>query len=240
MAFTIGTSINPLTDYVPATQALIWDSPTAKLIKPDDLTTQVVPGDGRTSFVASNQNIVSSNMPNQTGPVLQSTDGAVFTTTGVTLADATNGIVTISPAPTKSLRLIYYFQFFQIADVSNAVYNGLRQIGIDPTDANAYGNVPQQLFQAPCYLAAAELIRENAQLFVKFYNVTLGGKGFQKGDKFKNVMAQADAYEKRAVSIRKEYYTIQDRGLRPAATTRGAGVAPTAPSYPCDFRQPRR
>lgn len=240
MPFTIGQSNNPLTDYVPATQALVWDSPTSKLIKPDDLTTQVVPGDARTSFMASNQNIVTANMPNQSGPVLQSTDGAAFVASGITLPDAVNGIISLSVAPAKSLRIIYYFQFFQIADVSNAIYNGLRQIGIDPTQPNSYGSVPQQLFQVPCYLAAAELIRENSQLFVKFYNITIGGKGFQKGDKFKNIQAQADRYEKRAKEIRQEYYTTQDRGLRPAATTRGAGVAPTAPLYPGDRLQPRR
>ena len=233
MAFTIDG------DYVPATQALIWDAPTSKIIKPDDLSGQLVKGDNRLSFMASNQNLVVSNMPGQTSPVLQSTDGAAFVGTGITLTDAVNGVLTMAVAPTRSLRVIYYFQFFKISDIENAVFNGLRQIGVDPTDPSQYGVVPQSLFQAPCYLAAAELLKENTQLFVKFYNITIGGKGFQKGDKFKNIQAQAAAYEKRADKIREDYYTIQDRGLRPAAATPGNGNR-MGPRYAGDQFQPRR
>ena len=232
MAFAIA-------DYIAAVRSLVWDASNSKIIKPDDLTQQVAPGDGRKSFMASNQNIVSANMQGQSYPILQSTDGAAFVGTGITLTDAFNGVVTLTTAPTKSLRLIYYFQFFQDADVQNFVFNGLRQIGIDPTLAASYGNVPQQLFQAPCYLAAAEALKANAQLYVKFYNITIGGKGIQKGDKFKNIQSQAAAYEKTAREIREDYYSIQNRGLRPAATTRGAGGV-TAPCYPGDAFQPRR
>jgi phage terminase large subunit-like protein len=228
-----------IADYIASVRSLIWDAATSKIVKPDDLTQQVVPGDSRVSFTASNQNIVNANMQGQSYKVLQSTDGAAFVGTGITLTDAFNGIVTLTTPPTKSLRIIYYFQFFQDADVQAFVYNGLRQIGIDPTSATAIGEVPQQLFQAPCYLAAAEALKANAQLYVKFYSITTGGKGFQKGDKFKNVQAQAMAYEKTAREIRADYYTIQNRGLRPAATTRGAGGR-TAPPYAGDSFQPRR
>ena len=48
-----------ITDYINATQALIWDEPTSKIVKPDDLTQQVALGQGRTSFMLNNQNIVN-------------------------------------------------------------------------------------------------------------------------------------------------------------------------------------
>ena len=228
-----------ISDYVASVRSLIWDNATSKIIKPDDLTQQVAQGDGRNSFMFSNQNIVTANMPGQNSPMLFSSDGAAFTGTGLTLTDAFNGFFTLTASPAKSLRVIYYFQFFQDSDIQTFVFNGLRQIGIDPTSASAYGNVPQQLFQAPCYLAAAEALKANAQLYVKFYNITIGGKGIQKGDKFKNIQAQAAAYEKTARDIRADYYTIQDRGKRPAASTRGAGTR-TAPCYPGDAFQPHR
>lgn len=229
-------------DFINATQALIWDEPTSKIVKPDDLTQQVAKGAsaGRTSFMLSNQNIVSANMPNQSGPILQSTDGGPFVAIGITLTDAINGVITMAVAPLKSLRVIYYFQFLNATDINNVVFNGLRQIGVDPTQSSQYSVVPQQLFQAPCYLAAAEALRNNSASFVKFYNISIAGKSISKGDKFNNIMKLADSFEEKAGMIRQDYYTIQDRGLRPAATTRGAGVARTAPPYAGDFDQPRR
>ena len=225
-----------ITDYINNVQALIWDEPTSKIVKPDDLTQQIAQGTsaGRTSFMLNNQNIVVG------GLLLQSTDGGVFTSSGITLTDSINGLITMTVAPVKSLRVIYYFQFLNANDIQNVVFNGLRQIGVDPTDQSEYSVVPQQLFQAPCYLAAAEALRANAQAYIKFYNVSAAGKSIQKGDKFKNVQATAEMYEEKAAMIRRDYYTIQDRGLRPAATTKGAGVASTAPFYRGDANQPRR
>lgn len=209
MAFTVS-------DYIKQIQALVQDEPLSKLVKVDDLTAQV---DGtRSQFMLSNRNIVPASY---TGALFQaSVDGAAFA--NATLTDSGNGIATVSSAPQKSVRFIYYYQIYAATDPANPppellnfMNNGLRQIGVDPTNATALADVPQTLFPAPCYLAAAEFLRQNAQLVAKFYNFTAAGKNIQKGDVYKNIRQQADDYQKTALKIRQDFYTEQDRYLKP-------------------------
>jgi len=219
-------------DYIDNIRPLIYDSPLQKLVKPDACTSQLVPGNPRTKtqFLLSNRNIVDPN--SVAGAVFQaSVDNATFAT--ATLNDAVNGIGSAPSAPQNSILFMYYFQFFTDAQVLVMRNNGLRQIGVDPTNATAVSTVPQTLFQVPCYYAAAEALRINSQAYVKFYDLTIGGKGLSKKQMFDNVKAQADTYEKKALELSDYYYRKQDRQKQPI-------YANTVTAYPGNAMQPRR
>jgi len=219
-------------DYIDNIRPLIYDSPLQKLVKPDACTSQLVPGNPRTKtqFLLSNKNIVDPN--SVSGAIFQaSVDNASFAT--ATLDDAVNGLGTAPSAPQNSILFMYYFQFFTDAQVLKMRDNGLRQIGVDPSSATAVANVPPTLFDVPCYYAASEALRINAQAYVKFYDLTIGGKGLSKNQMFTNIAEQADTYERKAIQLSDYYYKKQDRQKQPL-------YANTAVAYPGAVDQPRR
>ena len=204
-------------DYIDQIRALTFDAPTTKLVKPDNVSNQLSPSvtpRTQTQFLLSNKNIVNpSSVP--AAVFMEQIDGGVWANS--TLTDATTGIATASSAPQKSIQFMYYFQFFTDTQITAMRDNGLRQIGVDPSDATAVADVAQTLFQVPCYYAAAEFLRENSVQYVKFYDMTIGGKGISKNQMFTNIKQLADTYEKKARDLSTLYYTRQDRNLRPVS-----------------------
>lgn len=219
----------PFTDqqYIDQLRALVNDEALSKLVKSDNVSHLVQ--SGKTDFPLGNRNIVDP--ASVTGAVFQAqADGGAIV--NATLLDAVTGVGRVSPAPAKSCAFIYYFQFFTDAQITGYRNNGLRQVGVDPTNASAVASVVQGLFTAACYLGAAEALRINAQAYVKYYNTSTGGKGFDKGQVFKNIKEQADSYETKAQEIRESFYTQQGRSLRPAigisgSVYRGGARGPT-------------
>lgn len=203
-------------DYIDQIRALTFDGSLKKLVKPDSVTDQLAPDGTRTNtqFLLSNKNIVNpSSVP--TAIFMESIDGGAWANS--TITNATIGLATASSAPTKSISFMYYFQFFTDAEILVMRNNGLRQIGVDPTSATAVSTVAQTLFQVPCYYAAAEFLRENAVYYVKFYDLTIGGKGLSKNQMLQNIKTMADDFEKKAKDLSDMYYTRQDRSKQPFA-----------------------
>lgn len=204
-------------DYIDEIRNLVNDGPLSKLVKNDDRSSIRRPG--QKSFPLSNQNIV--NPSTVTEAIFQAmVDGSA--PADATLDDATIGVGSVATAPTRSIVFIYYFQFFTDDQITRFRNNGLRQVGVDPTNPASIANAGQSLYMAACYLAAAETLRVNAQVYVKYYEVSAGGKSFQKGTIFKNISQQAKDYEAKALEIRKSIYTRQDRNLIPSFGVAGS------------------
>jgi len=203
-------------DYIDSIRALSFDGPLKKLVKPDDTTNQLSPDGTRTKtqFLLSNKNIVDPSSVTS-AIFMESIDGGAWASS--TISNATIGLATASTAPQKSIQFMYYFQFFTDAEVTAMRNNGLRQIGVDPTNTTAISTLPQTLFQVPCYYAAAEFLRENAVYYVKFYDLTIGGKGLSKNQMLQNVKSMALTYEQKAVQLSDYYYRGQDRQKRPVS-----------------------
>lgn len=219
-------------DYIDAIRALSFDGPLKKLVKPDDTTDQLAPDGARTKtqFLLSNKNIVNpSSVPSAI--FMESIDGGAWASSTITNGDV--GLVTASTAPQKSIQWMYYFQFFTDSEITVMRNNGLRQIGVDPTSSTSVANLPQTLFQVPCYYAAAEFLRENSVYYVKFYDLTIGGKGLSKNQMMQNIKGMAKDYETKAIQISDYYYKGQDRQKRPVSAT-------AIGSYGGYFQQPVR
>ena len=219
-------------DYIDSIRALAFDGSLKKLVKPDDVTDQLAPDGTRTKtqFLLSNKNIVNpSSVP--TAIFMESIDGGAWASS--TITNATIGLATASTAPTKSIQFMYYFQFFTDSEMLAMRDNGLRQIRVDPSVATAVANVPQTLFQVPCYYAAAEFLRENSVNYVKFYDLSIGGKGLSKNQMMTNVRNMALDYEKKAIQLSDYYYTRKDQSKRPISGNASG-------SYGGYFQQPIR
>lgn len=209
-------------NYIDQIRSLTFDGSLKKLVKPDNVTDQLAPDGTRTNrqFLLSNRNIVNpSSVP--TAVFMESIDGGAWASSVIT--DAVIGLATATTAPTKSVSFMYYFQFFTDAEILTMRDNGLRQIGVDPSNATAVSTVPQTLFQVPCYYAAAEFLRENAVYYVKFYDLTIGGKGLSKNQMLQNIKSMAEDYEKKAIDLSDKYYTRQDRSKQPFAAVARQG-----------------
>lgn len=217
-------------NYIDAVRVLIYDAPLKKLVKPDACTSQLEPTRTKTQFTLSNRNIV--NPASVSGAIFQaSVDNGNFAT--ATLDDAVIGLGSVATAPQQSILFMYYFQFFTDAEVTDMRNNGLRQVGVDPTNAIAVSTLPQGLFDVVNYYAASEALRINANAYVKFYDLTIGGKGLSKNQMFANVAKQADTYEKKALQLSDYFYKKQDRQKQPLAATARIG-------YPGNVQQPIR
>jgi hypothetical protein len=219
-------------DYIDSIRALAFDGSLKKLVKPDSVTDQLEPDGTRTQtqFLLSNRNIVNpSSVP--TAVFMESIDGGAWANS--TITNATIGLATASSAPQKSISFMYYFQFFTDPEILAMRDNGLRQVRVDPSNATAVSTLDQLLFQVPCYYAAAEFLRENSVFYVKFYDLTIGGKGLSKNQMLQNVKAMADTYEKKAIQLSDYYYTRKDQSKRPVSMT-ATGI------YGGNFTQPVR
>lgn len=217
-------------DYIDEIRRLAFDGPLKKLVKGDACTAQLEPTRTKTQFILSNKNIVDP--ASVSGAIFQaSVDGGAYAT--ATLDDAVTGLGTASSAPQKSISFLYYFQFFSDSEVTDMRDNGLRQIGIDPNTTTSWTELAQPLFAVPCYYAAAEALRINSVSYVKFYDLSIGGKGLSKNQMFQNIDKMAKSYEDKAIQLSDYYYRGQDRQKRPAYTN-GIQV------YPGSLNQPIR
>lgn len=217
-------------NYIDEIRRLAFDGPLKKLVKGDACTAQLEPSRTRTQFTLSNKNIV--NPASVSGAVFQaSVDNGAYAT--ATLDDAVLGLGTTPTAPQKSVNFLYYFQFFLDSEVTSMRDNALRQIGVDPTVTVSVTGLAQGLFDVVCYYAAAEALRINSTSYVKFYDLSIGGKGFSKNQMFQNVSKMADAYEKKAIQLSDYFYRGQDRQKMPA-------YARATNPYPGNRQQPIR
>lgn len=217
-------------NYIDEIRRLAFDGPLKKLVKTDACTAQLVTPRTKTQFTLSNKNIVDP--ASVSGAVFQaSVDNGAFAT--ATLDSAALGLGSVSSAPQNSIVFMYYFQFFSDSEVTDMRNNGLRQIGVSPTEATSVADLAQGLFDVVNYYAAAEAMRINAQAYVKFYDLTIGGKGLSKNQMFQNISKQADAYEKKAIQLSDYFYKGQDRQKQPAMNKYSS-------LYPGATFQPRR
>jgi len=131
------------TQYRDRIRQLLDDGATSHRVAPDPLTEQV---DGtRKAFILSNRNVISSS-------VKTSTDGGTYTTTGLTVDDATMGLISLSSAPLVTLEAVYYYQFFSDTEIDLLRDAGVSKTGTDPSDSAARAAIAQGLFTAACHL----------------------------------------------------------------------------------------
>ncbi len=185
------------TQYRDRIRQLLDDGATSHRVAPDPLTEQV---DGtRKAFILSNRNVISSS-------VKTSTDGGTYTTTGLTVDDATMGLISLSSAPLVTLEAVYYYQFFSDTEIDLLRDAGVSKTGTDPSDSAARAAIAQGLFTAACHFAAADGCRVLADRFARMYSVTTGGgQNSSKNTIAERYLALADEYEKTALRERLDY-----------------------------------
>lgn len=158
------------TDYRARIRQYLDDTETSHPVKPDDLSNQLVLGQSKTQFLASNSNLVAAS-------VKFSADGAAYTATGLTIDDAAMGVVTVPSAPVGTLALIYFYQFFLEADIDRMRAAGLQKVGQPDAD---FATLPEGLFTPACRFAAADGARELAQRFARMYSTSTQGQSAEK------------------------------------------------------------
>jgi hypothetical protein len=175
---------------------LLDDTDTSHSVKPDLLTLQV---DGtRTSFILSNNNVVTASLK-------VSVDGGVYGTTGLVVDDAAAGLFHLGTPPAADLQAIYFYQFFTDTQI-----DGIRDVGISKVgseiDATARANVVSGLFTPACKFAAAEGCRILANKFARMYPTTAQGQSADQSVISKQYKELAVQLEDEALAERKAFW----------------------------------
>lgn len=173
---------------------LLDDGATSHRVAPDPLTEQV--NGSRKAFLLSNRNVVEASLK-------VSSDGGSYTTTGLTVDDATMGLISLSTAPALNLEAVYFYQFFSDTEIDQFRDVGISKVGSDPTSETSRSGMTSGLFTAACHFSAADGCRVLADRFARLYPVTTGGgQSSQKNVVCERYMALADEYERTALKER--------------------------------------
>lgn len=217
MSFAIPT----LADAIALVQAKANDTITSHRVAPDDLSEYV---DGtRTVFPMAKKNIVTGNA---TCNYIK--DGGALTALDPT--DGPNGIFTLSPAPTKTLELYYYYTNFTYSGAGNEMQGfvdqallemGFTELNLSP-DGVLPATIPGPLFLAMGFLGASYAGKVLMDRFAENFNATVEGTALQESEIYKAYRASYQDNIKEGLRIREEYWGGQTRSKLAYSASKGA------------------
>ena len=185
---------------IQAVRVLGNDASNSHRVFPDSLTYLV---DGtRTVFPLANKNIVAGTNYIK--------DGGAYTSGDSLVTDFVNGLVTVSPAPAKTLEWYYFYQDFTDTEIQGFVDNALGEFNMTETNLTT---IPAMLYDSMQHFAAAQMDQVRAQRYAASYNATIEGETFDKSDVYKAYIKSAQDHYETAKDKRSEYYKRPDRAV---------------------------
>ena len=179
-------------------------------------------------------------------PQIYKNNAPLVFNTDYTLLSAKDGTIEFETAPTASDSLDATFNWSWMDDIEwdHHLNRAANEIGYTlyytspssipnteslPPNGTMPADIPDPLFNAICYLGASYVAKALSARFATRYDTSAGDKSFSPSQMSEAFSEMSDKYEKRAYTIRDDYYKGQGRQYRPAIAQQGYVLPEVSP-----------